>query len=375
MKVQLLDLSAQHNPLEGEILEAVARVVKSNHFILGPEVEKLEKSMAERLGVAHAFGVSSGTDALVIALMAEGMGAGDEVVTSTYSFFATGGAIARVGAKAVFVDVESSGCGFQLDPAQVAQAITPKTRAIIPVHLFGLTADMDAIANIAAVRERRIVIIEDAAQAIDVRLPNGKWAGTVGDYGCYSFFPSKNLGAMGDAGLVVTNDAARAAKLKAFRAHGAAVKYFHDFVGGNFRIDAMQAAILNVKAKHLDAWTAQRRANAARYHEAFATRASVKRGDVVLPPNDPRHSYNQFVIHAQKRDALKAHLQSKEVQTEVYYPVPFHMQKCFASLGYKLGDLPRAEKAANEALAIPVSPGLTNEQLDFVVETVDAFYA
>jgi dTDP-4-amino-4,6-dideoxygalactose transaminase len=373
VKVQLLDLSAQHNPLEGEIIDAISRVVKSQHFILGPEVEKLEKTMAERLGVAHAFGVSSGTDALVIALMAEGVGAGDEVITSTYSFFATGGAIARVGAKAVFVDVEEN--GFQIDVGQVQKAITPKTRAIIPVHLFGLTADMAALLALPAVREQRICIIEDAAQAIDVKLPNGKWAGTVGDYGCYSFFPSKNLGAMGDAGLVVTNDPARAKQLKAFRAHGAAVKYFHDFVGGNFRIDAMQAAVLNVKAKHLDAWTAQRRENAAHYHQAFASRASVKRGDVVLPPNDPRHSYNQFVIHAQKRDALKAHLQGKEIQTEVYYPVPFHMQKCFASLGYKQGDLPRAEKAAHEALAIPVSPGLTREQLDFVVDTVDAFYA
>lgn len=373
MKVQLLDLSAQHNPIEGEIIDAITRVVKSQHFILGPEVEKLEKTMAERLGVAHAFGVSSGTDALVIALMAEGIGAGDEVITSTYSFFATGGAIARVGATPVFVDVEEN--SFQLDITQVARKISTKTRAVIPVHLFGLTADMKALQAIAAVRERRICIIEDGAQAVDVRLPEGKWAGTVGDYGCYSFFPSKNLGAMGDAGLVVTNDAQRAAKLKAMRAHGAAVKYFHDFIGGNFRIDAMQAAVINVKAKHLDAWTAQRRANAAHYHQAFGSRASVKNGSVALPPNDPRHSYNQFVIRAQKRDALKAHLQSKEVQTEVYYPVPFHMQKCFANLGYKQGDLPRAEKAANEALAIPVSPGLTREQLDYVVDTIEAFYA
>lgn len=379
MKVPLLDLSAQHDPLEAELLEAMGRVLRSQHFILGPEVATLEHTMAARLGVAHAFGVSSGTDALVIALMAEGIGRGDEVITSTYSFFATGGAIVRVGAKPVFVDIEptSSALAFQIDAQQVAKAITPRTKAIIPVHLFGLTADMEAIGTIA--REHRLAVIEDAAQCIDVRLPAragqpGRWAGSVGDYGCYSFFPSKNLGALGDAGLVVTQDAARGAKLKALRAHGAVVKYHHDYVGGNFRLDAMQAAVLNVKAKHLDAWTSQRRAHATHYHAAFAERGCVKRGDVVLPPNDPRHSYNQFVICAKKRDALKAHLDKQEIQTEIYYPVPFHLQKCFAELGYHQGDLPVAEQAARESLAIPVAPGTTAAQLDFVVESIDSYY-
>ena len=215
--------------------------------------------------------------------------------------------------------------------------------------------------------------MEDAAQAIGATA-QGRPAGSMGAIGCFSFFPSKNLGALGDAGLVVTQDAARAAKLKAMRAHGAVVKYHHDFVGGNFRLDAMQAAVLNVKAKHLDEWTRQRRANAAHYHAAFAERGCVKRGDVVLPPNDARHSYNQFVICAKQRDALKAHLQEDEIQTEIYYPVPFHLQKCFADLGYHRGDLPVAEQAASESLAIPVAPGTTAAQLDFVVESIDAFY-
>jgi dTDP-4-amino-4,6-dideoxygalactose transaminase len=347
----------------------MGRVLRTQQFILGPEVERLEKRMAERLGVAHAFGVTSGTDALLIALMAAGIGPGDEVITSTYSFFATGGTVARVGATPVFVDIAAD---FQLDVRQAAQKVGPKTKAIIPVHLFGLTADMDAVMGLA--RERNLVVIEDGAQAIDVLLPGGKVAGSVGDYGCYSFFPSKNLGAFGDAGLVVTNDPARAATLKAMRVHGAAVKYFHDMIGGNFRIDAMQAAILNVKERHLDGWTAQRRKNAAHYHAVLSTMACVQRGDVVLPTNDPRHSYNQFVIRAQRRDELKKHLASLDVQTEVYYPVPFHLQKCFAHLGYEKGALPRAEAAANEALAIPVAPGLATEQLDFVASSLDAFY-
>ena len=371
MKVPLLDLSAQHVPLEGEIIQAMTRVLKSQHFILGPEVERFEASMAARLGVTHAYGLSSGTDALVIALMAADIGPGDEVITSTYSFFATGGAVARVGARPVFVDIEPA--SFQIDPRLVEAVITPRTKAIIPVHLFGLTADMESIAAIA--RAHKLVVIEDAAQAIDVTLPGGRVAGTVGDMGCYSFFPSKNLGALGDAGLVVTSDSALGAKLKALRAHGAAVKYHHDLVGGNFRIDALQAAVLSVKLKHLDAWTAQRRANAKRYRERAVNLPCVTRGDVVLPTNDPRHSYNQFVVRVQKRDALRAHLSSREIQTEVYYPVPFHLQKCFAQLGYKRGDLLLAELAAQESLAIPVSPGLTEAQIDYVVDSLAAFYA
>lgn len=373
MKVPLLDLSAQHAPLEQELVDAMTRVLRSQHFILGPEVEQLEKSMAERLGVAYAVGVSSGTDALVISLMAAGIGAGDEVVTSTYSFFATGGAIARVGARPVFVDIEPA--TLNLDVRRLDKAITSKTKAIIPVHLFGLTADMEAVSAVA--RERRLLVIEDAAQAIDVRLPGaqGKWAGTVGDYGCYSFFPSKNLGALGDGGLVVTNDATTATRLKAMRAHGAAVKYHHDMIGGNFRIDALQAAVLNVKLRHLDEWTAQRRVNARRYREKLAGRPFIVRGDVVLSPDDPRHSYNQFIVRAKRRDELRAHLGKNDVGSEVYYPVPFHLQRCFADLGYERGDFPVAEAAAADSLAIPVAPGTTPEQIDFVVDTLAAFYA
>ncbi len=380
MKVPLLDLAAQHAPIERELMEAMARVLKSQQFILGPEVERLERSMAERLGVAHAFGVSSGTDALLLALMAAGVGPGDEVVTSTYSFFATGGAVARVGARPVFVDVEPA--TLNLDIRLLEKAVTPKTKAIIPVHLFGLTADMEAVNRIA--RARSLVVIEDAAQAIDVRLPQPEgalgaaaapWAGTVGDFGCYSFFPSKNLGAFGDAGLVVTKDKDKAARLKAMRGHGAVVKYHHDMIGGNFRIDALQAAVLNVKLPHLDAWTGQRRANAKRYRERLTGRPFVARGDVVLPPDDARHSYNQFIVRVKRRDELKAHLTAQGIGNEVYYPVPFHLQKCFAALGYRRGDFPVAEAAAADSLAIPVAPGTMPEQIDFVVDTLATFYA
>ena len=362
MNVPLLDLDAQYRPLRDELLAAVARVCDSQHFILGPEVERLEADLAVALHVRHAIGVSSGTDALLVALMALGVGPGDEVLTSAYSFFATAGCPARLGATPVFVDIDPA--TYAIDPAAVAAAITPRTKAIIPVHLFGLCADMDPLLEIS--RRTGVPIIEDACQAIGATYRD-RQAGSMGAFGCFSFFPSKNLGAFGDAGLVTTNDDRLAAEVRLLRNHGAQPKYYHARIGGNFRLDAIQAAVLNVKRPHLETWTAARRRNAARYMRLLAD-AGLAPGALPLEPPNMRHIYNQFVVRLQDRDAVKKDLAGRGVGSEIYYPVPLHLQECFAGLGGRPGMCPEAERAAQETLALPIYGELTEDQQVFVSE-------
>lgn len=372
MPVPLLDLKAQYRSIKAELDEAVARVVESQYFILGPAVESFEKACAAYCRGAHAIGMSSGTDALLAALMAESIGPGDEVLTSTYTFFATGGSIARAGARPVFVDIDPA--TFNLDVNQLESSITDRTRAIMPVHLYGQCADMDPILELA--RRRGLVVIEDAAQAIGAEY-KGRRAGSMGEYGCFSFFPSKNLGGFGDGGLTTTNDSARAARLKMIRVHGMEPKYYHRVVGGNFRLDALQAAVLEVKLRHLDAWTAGRQRNAARYERLFKD-AGLLDGRVRLPATAPyatRHIFNQFVIRVERRDELQKFLSARGIGTEVYYPVPLHRQECFASLGYRAGDLPESERAARESLALPIYPELTDGQAEEVAGAVARFFA
>jgi dTDP-4-amino-4,6-dideoxygalactose transaminase len=370
MKIPLLDLQAQYAPLREELLTAIARVCDSQRFIMGPEIAALEEELAALLGIPHAIAVSSGTDALLLALMALGIGAGDEVVTTTYSFFATAGAIVRLGARPVLVDIDPS--TFNIDPAAAAAAITPRTKAILPVHLFGLSADLDPL--VAAASRAGVPIVEDAAQAIGATYKSRPLGG-IGAFGCFSFFPSKNLGAFGDAGLVTTADASLAARARLLRVHGMEPKYYHHVVGGNFRMDALQAAVLRVKAPHLVTWTDARRANAQRYLALFKD-AGV--GDRVTLPEEPperRHIFNQFVIRTAERDALKRHLDEQGIGNEIYYPVPFHLQPCFASLGYRRGDFPHAERAADTSLALPIYGELTEAQQRTVVATVAQFIA
>ena len=368
-KVPLLDLKAQFAPLRADVLETIARVCDTQQFILGSEVEGLERELEAFLGIPHAIGVSSGTDALLAALMALGIGAGDEVVTTPFSFFATAGSIARLGARPVFVDIDRG--TFNIDASAVASAITAKTKAILPVHLFGQSADMEPIVEIS--ERTGIPIVEDAAQAIGTCY-HGRPVGGIGTIGCFSFFPTKNLGAFGDGGLVTTTDGTLARKLRAIRQHGGEVKYHHDIVGANFRIDALQAAILRVKLPYLNAWTDARRKNADRYRALF-TKADLT-GTVKLPAQsaDSTHIYNQFVVRVPERDRLRAHLQSSGVGTEVYYPVPLHLQPCFRDLGYRAGSFPVAETAANEALALPIYGELTEAQQSWVVETIQHFF-
>jgi dTDP-4-amino-4,6-dideoxygalactose transaminase len=368
MNVPLLDLQAQNGPLRDEILAAIARVCDSQRFIMGPEIEALEGELARMLGVPHAVAVSSGTDAVLLALMALGIGPGDEVVTSTYSFFATGGCVARVGARPVLVDIDPG--TFNVNPAEVARAITPRTKAIMPVHLFGLSADMDPILDEAS--RSGVPVIEDAAQAIGATY-KGRPAGSLGAIGCFSFFPSKNLGAFGDAGLLTVRDPKLAERARMLRNHGMEPKYYHHAIGGNFRMDALQAAVLRVKAPHLDAWTEARRVNARRYRRLF-TEAGLD-GRVALPAEAPqcRHIFNQFVIRTAERDELKRHLDARGIGNEIYYPVPFHLQPCFAALGHRAGDFPNAERAAGESLAIPIYGELTVEQQQIVVDAIAEF--
>jgi dTDP-4-amino-4,6-dideoxygalactose transaminase len=368
MRVPLLDLEAQYRPLRDEILAAITRVCDSQRFIMGPEIDSLENELCRLIGVKHAIAVSSGTDALLLALMALNIKAGDEVVTTAYSFFATAGAIVRVGARPVLVDIDPA--TFNLDPAQVAAAITPRTKAILPVHLFGLSADLDPIVEAAA--RAGVPVVEDAAQAIGSTYKS-RPAGAIGAFGCFSFFPSKNLGAFGDAGLLTTEDDALAARARLLRTHGMQPKYVHHLVGANFRMDALQAAVLRVKAPHLPAWTEGRRANAARYRRLFL--AAGLDGAVTLPfePADRTHIFNQFVVRAPDRDALKRHLDEQGIGNEIYYPVPFHLQPCFADLGYRRGDFPHAERAAEDSLAIPVYSELTAAQQETVVSAIGRF--
>jgi dTDP-4-amino-4,6-dideoxygalactose transaminase len=367
--VPLIDLKAQFAPLRQDVLDAITRVCDTQHFILGPEVEALERELAAFLEVPHAVGVSSGTDALLAALMAFDIGPGDEVVTTPFSFFATAGCIARVGARPVFVDIDPG--TFNIDPGAVASAVTPRTKAIVPVHLFGQSADMATIVDVA--ERTGVPIIEDAAQAIGTSY-NGKPVGAIGAAGCFSFFPTKNLGAFGDAGLVTTTQADVARKLRAIRQHGGEVKYHHDVVGANFRIDALQAAVLRVKLPHLRVWTESRRRNAERYEVLF--KDAGLSGTVTLPGRslNSTHIYNQFVIRAPERDGLRAHLQAAGIGTEIYYPIPLHLQPCFRGLGYGMGSFPAAEAASSEVLALPIYGELTNGQQERVVSEISDFF-
>jgi len=367
MPVPLLDLDAQYRPLRDALLAAMTRVADSQRFIMGPEIDALEHELAAMLGIRHAVAVSSGTDALLLALMALDIKAGDEVVTPTFSFFATAGAVVRVGARPVLVDIDPA--TFNLDPAQTAAAITSKTKAIIPVHLFGLCADLDPIMDVAS--RAGIPVVEDAAQAIGASY-KARSAGGIGAFGCFSFFPSKNLGAFGDAGLLTTNDDALADRARLLRTHGMQPKYYHHVVGGNFRMDALQAAVLRVKAPHLAAWTQGRRRNAERYRTLFRNAGL----DAIVLPQEPAgygHIFNQFVIRTPERDALKRHLDDLKIGNEIYYPVPFHLQPCFADLGYRRGAFPHAERAADESLAIPIYGELTAEQQETVVSSIAEF--
>jgi len=368
MDVPLLDLRAQYRSIKEEVDAAVANVFASQHFILGPVVVECETAVAAYSNCDHAVGVSSGSDALLVALMAEGIGAGDEVITTPYTFFATAGAVTRLGATPVFVDIDPE--SFNMDVTAIAAAVTPRCKAIIPIHLYGRMADMDPVMQVA--RDHDLVVIEDAAQAIGAEY-NGRRAGSIGDYGCLSFFPSKNLGGAGDGGMVVTNDAERAERLRVLRVHGGNPKYYHRVIGGNFRLDAIQAAVVAVKLRHLDAWTEARQQNARRYAALFA-QAGLD-GQVTTPAEtDDRHIYNQYVLRVDSRDALMAHLKDAGIGCEIYYPVPLHRQECFASLGHGEGDFPESERAARETVAIPVYPELSGDQARYVVETITAFY-
>lgn len=368
MRVPLLDLQAQYLPLRDEILAAVTRVCDSQQFILGPEVGALEAELSTLLGIRHAVAVSSGTDALLVALMALGIKAGDEVITTTYSFFATAGAIARLGAKPVFVDIDLA--TYNIDPEAVRAAVTPRTRAILPVHLFGLAADLDPIVAIAA--EAGAAVVEDAAQAVGATYKT-RPVGGIGACGCFSFYPSKNLGAFGDAGLLATNDDRLAERARLMRTHGMEPKYYHHVIGGNFRMDALQAAVLRVKVPHIFDWTEARRRNAERYMTLF--REAGVTDHIMLPIEPPgrRHVFNQFVIRTARRDDLKRHLADRGIGTEIYYPVPFHLQSCFAHLGNRPGEFPHAERAAAESLALPMYPELTPDQQEAVVGAIAEF--
>jgi len=367
--VPLLDLKAQYVTIKPEIDAAIAGVLETQRFIGGPEVEALEAEVAEYSGAKFGIGVTSGTDALLVPLMALGIGPGDEVVTTTFTFFATAGCVHRLGARPVFVDIEAG--GFNIDPARAVEAVSAQTKAIIPVHLFGQCAEMAPILEVAG--EKGIAVIEDAAQAIGSELGDRR-AGSMGTVGAFSFFPSKNLGGLGDGGMITTSDEELAGRLRILRNHGAKPKYYHKVVGGNFRLDALQAAVLRVKLKHLDDWSAARQANAARYREMFA--AAGLEELVALPPEPPgrRHIYNQFTVRAKRRDELKSHLAGCKVGAEIYYPLPLHLQECFRHLGYQEGDLPESERAAREVLALPVYPELTEAQQRYVVDSIKGFY-
>jgi dTDP-4-amino-4,6-dideoxygalactose transaminase len=381
--VPLLDLKAQYATLRDEIRAAIDRVADSQHFILGPEVEALEQEVAAYSQCEFGIGVSSGSDALLVALMAIDLKPGDEVITSPYTFFATAGAVARLNARPVFVDIDP--LTYNIDPASVEAAITERTRAIIPIHLYGQVADMTPLMELA--RRHNVYVIEDAAQAIGAESA-GRRAGSVGDMGCFSFFPSKNLGGFGDGGMVTTNDPDLAKKVKLLRNHGYSPKYYNKVVGGNFRLDAIQAAVLRVKLKYLDQWTAARQRNAAIYRRLFeeaelsirpATIAGPlsEMSGVVLPLEVPngRHIYNQFVIRSGQRDQLMKHLKERKIGTEIYYPVPMHVQECFADLCYSAGDFPLSESAAAETLALPIYPELTEDMLSTVVNAIAEFYS
>jgi dTDP-4-amino-4,6-dideoxygalactose transaminase len=361
LAVPLLDLKLQYESIKDEIDDAIQEVMTSQHFIMGPQVAECEKAIADYSQCDHGIGVSSGSDALLIALMAEGIGPGDEVITTSYSFFATAGCIARLGATPVFVDIDPT--TYNIDPNLIEEKITPNTKAIIPVHLFGQMADMDPIIDIA--KTHNLIVIEDAAQAIGAEY-KGRRAGSIGHYGCFSFFPAKNLGCAGDGGMVVTNDAKRADQLKVLRLHGSKPKYFHKVIGGNFRLDTIHAAIVSVKLQHLDEWTEKRKRNAEFYDQAFLESTNIRRAT----RTGGRHVYNQYVIRVDDRDGVMARLSDKAISSAVYYPRPLHLQECFTGETGKQATLPNSETASLESLAIPISPELTNDQLTLVAKTL-----
>jgi len=370
MKVPLLDLKAQYRALKPALDRAMLEVAESQRLILGPHVEAFERALAEYCRCRYALGVSSGTDALLLALMAAGVGPGDEVITTPFTFFATAGSVVRLGARPVFVDICPD--TFNLDPSRLEAAVTPRTRAVIPVHLYGQCAPMGPVMEVA--RRHGLAVIEDAAQAIGAEDALGR-ACSIGQMGCLSFYPTKNLGAFGQGGAVTTDDEALYGRLRSLREHGACETYLHEEVGGNFRLDAIQGAVLAVKLEHLDAWTAARRRHAAEYERLFRAEGLAD-GPIALPTvSQPRHVFNQYTIRAEDRDALRAHLAEAGVGTGVYYPLPLHLQPCFKDLGYRPGDLPEAERASREVLSLPVYPELTDAQIRHVVEATARFYA
>lgn len=385
MKVPLLDLKAQYKTLKSELDSAILNTAETQYFILGPEVQKLEEEICKYLKADYAIGVSSGTDALLLALMALDIKAGDEVIVPTYSFFATAGVVSRLNAIPVFVD--SDPVTFNIDPTQIEAKITEKTKAIIPVHLYGQSADMDPIMEIA--KKHNLKVIEDGAQAISVQYKDGKTVGTIGDIGCYSFFPSKNLGCFGDGGMTVTMDDDIAELLKVKRVHGGKPKYYHSMIGGNFRLDAIQAGVLSVKLPHLESWSQMRRDNAELYTKLFKEaglaeeegKISINENNKVLLPkavyketgHKNYHIYNQYVIRVENRDELLAHLRENSIGCEIYYPVPFHKQECFQDFPSSKDEYPNADFAATHSIALPIYSELTTEQIEFVVETIKKF--
>ncbi len=376
MQVPLLDLRAQYAPLKSQFLAAIEEVCDSQSLVLGPKTESFEAAVAAYSGARHAIGCSSGTDAQLMLLMALGIGPGDAVITTPYTFFATASCIARVGARPVFADIDPA--TYNICPASVEEVLkkTKNVKAIIPVHLFGCCADMAALRIISG--RHGVPILEDAAQALGAEHALGR-AGTMGDAGWFSFYPTKNLGAFGDAGMVVCNDDELAAKLRAFRNHGMEVRYYHKYIGGNFRIDAIQSAVLHVKLPHLNTWSAGRRARASYYRRMFALHAMER---WLTPPVEPwketclpnHHIYNQFIVRAPRRNDLRAYLGAAGISTEIYYPLPLHLQECFRDLGYKPGDFPESERAAMETMALPIYPEMTNDQQAYVVDNIGAFF-
>jgi dTDP-4-amino-4,6-dideoxygalactose transaminase len=388
-RVPLLDLTRQYAPLREQILPLIARICDSQQFILGAHVRAFEEAVARYCRAGHAIGVSSGTDALLLALMALDIKSGDEVITTPFTFFATAGTIARTGARPVFCDIEPD--TFNLSPTAVRDFIATRcelrdgrlvnrttggtVRALMPVHLYGQCADMAPLMNLA--QQYGLRVIEDAAQAIGADGAEGRRAGSIGDIGCLSFFPTKNLGAFGDAGMCICRDADLAERMRVLRVHGGAPKYYHAHIGGNFRLDELQAVVLGVKLEHLDAWTEARQRNAAFYDRALAQVGLTGAGGPVVTPRavPGRHTYNQYVIRVTRRDALRSHLADRGVGTEIYYPVPLHRQQCFAYLGHIDGDFPHSERAAREVLALPIYPELEPAQLQYVIDSIAAFYS
>ena len=368
--VPLLDLKAQYTKIRDEIEPVVKEVIESQYFIMGPKVKEFEENIAKYCNVKHALGVSSGTDAILMALMALNIKPGDEVITTTYSFFATAGCISRLNAIPVFVDINPE--TYNIDPALIEEKITKKTKAIVPVHLYGQMADMDPILKIA--KKHNLKVIEDAAQAVGSEYKDGKRAGSIGDMGCFSFFPSKNLGGFGDGGLITTNNDELFERLTYLRNHGAHPKYFHKMIGGNFRLDALQAAVLNVKIKYLDSWTEGRQKNADYYDQGIIQRSLDKHIKIPKRLTGYRHIFNQYILQMKERDALLKHLQNNNIGCEIYYPVTFNNQECFEYLGYKKGEFPVAEKAADETIAIPIYPELTADQKEYILDTIKKFY-